>query len=99
MTGLHSRYWAPDALEHFGQVNPIKGGIIFADQVTTVSPTYAQEIQTSALGAGVDGILRSLSFKLTGILNPGQRDRRQRDLEYGGRQLRNGRHRPAGDAG
>ena len=69
VTGLHSRYWAPDALEHFGQVNPMKGGIIFADQVTTVSPTYANEIQTHELGAGLDGILRSLSFKLTGILN------------------------------
>lgn len=69
VTGLHSRYWAPDALEHFGQVNPMKGGIILADQVTTVSPNYAREIQTSAYGAGLDGVLRSLSFKLTGILN------------------------------
>lgn len=69
LTGLHQRYWAPDALEHFGQLNPMKGGIIFADQVTTVSPNYAREIQASALGAGLDGILRSLSFKLTGILN------------------------------
>jgi len=67
--GLHSRYWAPDALEHFGEVNLMKGGIIFADQVTTVSPNYANEIQTSQRGAGLDGVLRSLSFKLTGILN------------------------------
>ena len=47
----------------------MKGGIIFADQITTVSPNYAREIQTPALGAGLDGVLRSLSFKLTGILN------------------------------
>jgi starch synthase len=67
--GLHSRYWAPGALEHFGDVNFMKGGIIFADQVTTVSPTYAREIQSYEHGAGLDGILRSLSFKLTGILN------------------------------
>src|SRR5213594_272878 len=67
--GLHSRYWSPDAMEHFGDVNLMKGGIIFADQVTTVSPNYAREIQTSALGAGLDGVLRSLSFKLSGILN------------------------------
>jgi starch synthase len=67
--GLHPRYWAADALEHFGEVNLMKGGIIFADEVTTVSPTYAREIQTPAFGAGLDGILRSLSFKLTGILN------------------------------
>lgn len=67
--GLHGRYWSPDALEHFGEINLMKGGIIFADQVTTVSPNYAQEIQTSEHGAGLDGVLRSLSFKLTGILN------------------------------
>ena len=69
VTGLHSRYWAPDALEHYGQLNLMKGGIITADQVTTVSPNYAREIQTPAQGAGLDGVLRSLSFKLTGILN------------------------------
>jgi starch synthase len=67
--GLHSRYFAPDGLEHFGEINLMKGGIIFADQVTTVSPNYAREIQTSAHGAGLDGVLRSLSFKLTGVLN------------------------------
>jgi starch synthase len=67
--GLHSRYWAPDALEHWGDVNLMKGGIIFADQVTTVSPNYAREIQTPQFGAGLDGILRSLSFKVDGILN------------------------------
>ena len=69
VTGLHSRYFAPDALEHFGDLNLMKGGIISADQVTTVSPTYAREIQTAMHGAGLDGVLRSLSFKLTGILN------------------------------
>jgi len=69
VVGLHPRYWAADALEHFGEVNLMKGGIIFADQVTTVSPNYAREIRTPAYGAGLDGVLRSLSFKLTGILN------------------------------
>jgi starch synthase len=68
-TGLHSRYWAHDALEHFGSANLMKGGIMFADQVTTVSPNYAREIRTPALGAGLDGVLRSLAFKLNGILN------------------------------
>ncbi len=67
--GLHSRYWSPGALEHYGDVNFMKGGIIFADQVTTVSPNYAWEIQTHANGAGLDGILRSLSWKLSGIVN------------------------------
>lgn len=69
LTGLHGRYWAPDALEHFGTLNPMKGGIIFADEVTTVSPNYAREIQTPAYGAGLDGVLRIVSYKVTGILN------------------------------
>jgi starch synthase len=69
LTGLHSRYWAPDALEHFGDVNPMKGGILFADQVTTVSPNYAREVRTSPLGAGLDGVLRAVSHKFRGILN------------------------------
>jgi starch synthase len=69
LTGLHSRYWAPDALEHFGTLNPMKGGILFADQVTTVSPTYAREVQTSQHGAGLDGVLRAVSYKFHGILN------------------------------
>jgi starch synthase len=69
LTGLHSRYWAPDALEHFGALNLMKGGILFADQVTTVSPTYAREIQTSGQGAGLDGVLRAMSYKFHGILN------------------------------
>jgi starch synthase len=69
LTGLHSRYWAPDALEHFGTLNPMKGGILFADQVTTVSPTYANEVRTSEHGAGLDGVFRHVSYKFTGILN------------------------------
>lgn len=69
LTGLHSRYWAPDGVEHFGGLNPMKGGILFADQVTTVSPRYAHEIRDPALGAGLDGVLRAVSPKLTGILN------------------------------
>ena len=69
LTGLHDAYWAPSGVEHFGDVNPMKGGIIFADQVTTVSPNYASEIQTPALGAGLDGVLRARGASLTGILN------------------------------
>jgi starch synthase len=66
-TGLHSRYWASDGVEHYQSLNPMKGGILYADQVTTVSPTYASEIRTPAQGAGLDGVLRSVP--LTGILN------------------------------
>lgn len=69
LTGLHSRYWAPDGVEHFGALNPMKGGILFADQVTTVSPNYAREVQTPPLGAGLDGVLRAVAHKFSGILN------------------------------
>lgn len=69
LTGLHARYWASDALEHFGTLNPMKAGILFADQVTTVSPTYADEIRKPEHGAGLDGVLRSVGHKFRGILN------------------------------
>lgn len=69
LTGLHHRYWAPDALEHYGTMNPMKAGIIFADQVTTVSPNYANEVRSPQHGAGLDGVLRAMSHKFTGILN------------------------------
>lgn len=69
LTGLHSRYWAPHGVEHFGALNPMKGGILFADQVTTVSPTYSREIRTIEFGAGLDSVLRAVSPRFTGILN------------------------------
>ena len=56
-------------LEHFDQVNLLKGGLSTADCLTTVSPTYSREIQTPELGAGLDGLLRSRSSELVGILN------------------------------
>jgi starch synthase len=58
-----------EALEFYGRVNWLKGGIAFADGVTTVSPTYAEEIQTPAFGCGLDGFLRAHRAKLRGILN------------------------------
>ncbi|PYQ25526.1 MAG: hypothetical protein DMF56_27325 [Acidobacteria bacterium] len=69
LTGLHQRYWAPDALEHYGTLNPMKGAILLANQVTTVSPNYGREIMTPQLGAGLDGVLRSINYKFLGILN------------------------------
>ncbi|HUP64922.1 MAG TPA: glycogen synthase GlgA [Thermoanaerobaculia bacterium] len=67
--GLDDRFWSPAALEYFGDLVLMKGGIVFADRVTTVSPTYALEIQTPEFGAGFDGLLRSRADSLTGILN------------------------------
>jgi starch synthase len=67
--GLDRSLYRPEALEFWGQVNFLKGGIVFADAITTVSPTYAREIQTPEFGCGLDGLLRARAAVLTGILN------------------------------
>jgi len=58
-----------DALEYWTRISFLKGGIMFAGVITTVSPRYAEEIQTPELGFGFDGILRSKASDLVGILN------------------------------
>jgi starch synthase len=67
--GLPPHWWAFDRLEFFNQLSFIKGGLVYADKLTTVSPTYAQEIQTPAYGSGLDGLLRHRTQDLSGILN------------------------------
>ena len=62
-------YFKENALEYYGDVNLMKGGIIFADQVTTVSPNYSREIKDIEFGEGLDGVLLANSHKLKGILN------------------------------
>jgi starch synthase len=66
---LPASLWSLHALEFHGQMAFIKGGIAFADRVTTVSPTYAREIQTPEHGYGLDGLLRYRAARLSGILN------------------------------
>jgi starch synthase len=66
---LDPAVFSPDGMEFFGRASYIKGGIAFADALTTVSPTYAREIQTPELGFGLDGALRARAGVLTGILN------------------------------
>jgi starch synthase len=61
--------YRPDGLEFYGQLSYIKGGIAFADALSTVSPTYAREIQTPEFGWGLDGALRAHASVLHGILN------------------------------
>lgn len=68
-TGLAPSLFTPKTLEFHGSVNLLKGGIVFADYVTTVSPTYAREILTPEFGFGLDGVLRGCEHRLTGILN------------------------------
>jgi starch synthase len=63
------RYFNLDYMEFYGNINFLKAGIVFTDKVTTVSPTYADEIQTQEFGFGLDGVLRTRSKALTGLLN------------------------------
>lgn len=58
-----------NGVQYFGNVNFLKGGINFSDVVTTVSPSYANEIQTPEFGAGLEGALRHNSWKVRGIIN------------------------------
>jgi len=67
--GLDPVLYHTEGLEFTGMISFLKGGIVFSDAVTTVSPTYAREIQTPEYGFGFDGLLRSRSYKLRGILN------------------------------
>jgi starch synthase len=68
-TGLPPSLFTPAGLEYYGLVNLLKGGIVFADYVTTVSPTYAREILTPEFGFGLEGVLRKRTNRLLGILN------------------------------
>ncbi len=67
--GLPDSLWRWDQLEFYGQLSFIKGGLVFSDRITTVSPQYAREIQTPEFGQGLDGVLRHRAQQLTGILN------------------------------
>jgi starch synthase len=67
--GLGWELFDIDGFEFYNQINLLKGGIIFADFINTVSPTYADEIQTKERGFGLDGLLRERKDVLSGILN------------------------------
>ncbi len=67
--GLGAEHFKVDALEFYGQVSFLKGGIMAADALTTVSTTYAAEIMTPELGERLDGVLRTREKQLTGIVN------------------------------
>ena len=67
--GLPPDAFTPDGVEFYGAISPLKAGLRFADRITTVSPSYAAEIQSGAAGMGFAGLLRGRSDVLTGILN------------------------------
>ena len=68
-TGLPPSLFSPSGLEFYGAVNCLKGGIIFSDAVSTVSPTYAKEIMTAEYGCGLEGVLASRTDGVKGITN------------------------------
>jgi starch synthase len=67
--GLPAAAFGVDGLEFYGQVSFMKAALVYADHISTVSPTYAREIQTPEQGFGLDGLLRQRAAHLSGILN------------------------------
>ena len=69
VTGLPDSYFTPDKLEAYKDANFLKGGIVYADKITTVSRSYAEEIKTPFYGEKLDGLMRARSNDLWGIVN------------------------------
>lgn len=69
LLNLDKRLFTPSYLEFYGKINFLKGGIVFADVITTVSPAYAEEIKTKEHGCGLEGVFIERSADLAGILN------------------------------
>jgi starch synthase len=69
LLGLDWSFYRIDGLEYYGKINLLKGGILCADAVTTVSPRYSQEIQTPEFGYGLEGVLQTRATHLHGIIN------------------------------
>lgn len=68
-TNLPAELMGVDGLEYYGQASMLKAGLQFADRITTVSPNYAQEIQTPEFGCGLDGVVQQRADDLVGLLN------------------------------
>ena len=69
ITGLDDSYFTSDKLEAYKDANYLKGGIVYADRVTTVSETYAEEIKTPFYGENLDGLMNARANVLSGIVN------------------------------
>jgi len=69
LTDLPDEFFSVEGLEYYGQMSMLKAGLVFADRITTVSPTYAREIRTSQFGAGLEGVINSRASDLIGLLN------------------------------
>ena len=69
LLGVDSRYYTPEFMELDGCANFMKGGLVFADRINTVSPSYAEEIKTPYYAEGLQGILNARHAQLSGIIN------------------------------
>lgn len=69
LLGLNKTYFNQEGIEFYGDISFLKAGIVYSDAVTTVSENYAKEIQTAEFGFGLEGVLKSKSDKLSGIIN------------------------------
>jgi starch synthase len=69
LLGIPAQWRGMDGVEFWGELSTLKAGLQFADAITTVSPTYAREIQTPEHGIGMDGVVRARAGRLRGILN------------------------------
>lgn len=69
LTGLDWKYFNWQQMEFFGKLNLLKTGLVFADSINTVSPRYAEEIQSAPLGSGLEGVLQQRRDVLSGIIN------------------------------
>ena len=69
LTNLHERFFTLRGVEFFGRMNFLKGGILHADRITTVSERYRREMQTAAAGYGLDSVLRENAHRIVGILH------------------------------
>ena len=69
ITGLPDYYFTPDKLEAYDNANLLKGGIVYANKITTVSESYAEEIKTAFYGEGLNGLMLARAHDLIGIVN------------------------------
>ncbi|MGC2423424.1 MAG: glycogen synthase GlgA [Nitrospirota bacterium] len=69
LTGLGWEYFTPEGLEFYGDINVLKGGLVYSDIINTVSKTYSKEIQTPEFGYGLEGVLKKRAADLYGIVN------------------------------
>jgi starch synthase len=69
LTDLPDEVFSVEGVEFYGQMSMLKAGLVFADRITTVSPTYAREVRTPQFGAGLEGVINSRAGDLNGLLN------------------------------